>query len=1230
MKGLDILGAMLARTGSTAITPRTPVKSPTRTMSLTTSTKPAPKQAVSPPPSPQAVSNAAGSASRLMAVAKRVASQHPKSKLGKTAQTAANNSLARIKKAQAAQSHMMGVDWGKVGTTTIDPSAWLATQAGTDDAFTAMVEAGGRALDLIDQLSTTGNQAAVDQGNAIVSAINDLLTAANAQLDPTGAAYASGAGTQFGGQAFALTQKENYWETSVTVKVPPGTTPPGTTPPGTTPPNANAPTIQTVIDAVSGVPNSGNPGDQVTLTGTNFTGTTAVAFGGVPAAFQVVSPTQISATVPANPAGSVTVTTPNGTATSLQTFTPASALNYGDAGGGGGGFGGGGGGFGGGGFDSGGGDDPSLEAMAAADQGGGDDGEPYVFDQSTLDRSVDQGGGYFDAAPLPPAAPMPAASAPVPTPTPVDVAKWASKDAYTAGDVVSYHNNYYRATKDVSSRWLFSNDAPDKSDAWTQMTVKKVADAQPDAAIGWSDWDWKTIFYDPAGGLYRYMNQDPDPVYQPRAVNTYWQNRAQSPIAASAASRLALAQQLQGSLQSQLAARYAALAAQAAQPQLVGEYGMSKKIIGPALCGFADYFSAALPRRVPLVGLAPVIQRGALAKLTGLVTHIPQKGSLSHGVTVKLSPAGHPISSLHINPKVLHRRDPEVVQHAAQLAAQHAQTVAKNVLNAVAHVATQQKKGGTAPAVHGVGAALRRPPTPHHVPPASLTQLKTQAQDLQKAASKLTSAAKTFKKQTDSAKSKQSSAISHQKTLTKLHGIIGADVNGLSPGQPGYDPTTDPTSPSYGGGYGPGASTSPPNPADPGYLMDGTPDPAYGGGGALPTSATSQVPGPPDYGAGPTPTVDTVSPQPEIDYVPSSDLGADESQFYTSDPSGALPNGSLGSPIPLGAIYFDGSRPLPFRGVANATCFMGTLPDGTVPKGGAYSGYEWHGSGGFDWALVLQGSGGGYSGGKNYDKVANPDMGMISESQKNGWGPLIGAPGVPGVDGLRFDVAKMAFFWPFDKAPDWAQAPVKQAAFNAAVVAWKAAQTAGQADYVAAQLQDKLDAQTAAANTRQQAQQDVGLAMQQQQFEQQQSQQSAALDLQSQQDEEAMAVQQAQLDAQQQAADIQAQQQQQQMDMQMQQFQMQQAAMAPPPTYADDGGGGFVDQGGGDQLDDGSDPEGASDAEAAAIDAGDSLVGASGAGVVDTYLRQQQLRDQGAVDGAGEVIGIDDYGNLTD
>lgn len=83
----------------------------------------------------------------------------------------------------------------------------------------------------------------------------------------------------------------------------------------------NGPTL------TSFAPTTGAPGTTVVLTGTNLTGTTAVAFAGTPAAsFTVTSPTQITAVVPAGAAsGPISVVGPNGntaTATSFQTTPP--------------------------------------------------------------------------------------------------------------------------------------------------------------------------------------------------------------------------------------------------------------------------------------------------------------------------------------------------------------------------------------------------------------------------------------------------------------------------------------------------------------------------------------------------------------------------------------------------------------------------------------------------------------------------------------------------------------------------------------------------------------------------------------------------------------------------------------------------------------------------------------------------------------------------------------------
>jgi hypothetical protein len=86
---------------------------------------------------------------------------------------------------------------------------------------------------------------------------------------------------------------------------------------------AQAPTINAFpVNSTSSPGFSGATGSTMTINGTNFTGATAVTFGGTPASsFTVVSPTQITAVVAGGSKGGVTVTTPQGTATSAGTFT---------------------------------------------------------------------------------------------------------------------------------------------------------------------------------------------------------------------------------------------------------------------------------------------------------------------------------------------------------------------------------------------------------------------------------------------------------------------------------------------------------------------------------------------------------------------------------------------------------------------------------------------------------------------------------------------------------------------------------------------------------------------------------------------------------------------------------------------------------------------------------------------------------------------------------------------
>jgi hypothetical protein len=83
-------------------------------------------------------------------------------------------------------------------------------------------------------------------------------------------------------------------------------------------------------------PTSTGAGMEVTITGTNLSGATAVSFGGTAAtAFSITSPTTITATVGSGASGSVSVTTPGGAASladfnfipapTISSFTPSSA-----------------------------------------------------------------------------------------------------------------------------------------------------------------------------------------------------------------------------------------------------------------------------------------------------------------------------------------------------------------------------------------------------------------------------------------------------------------------------------------------------------------------------------------------------------------------------------------------------------------------------------------------------------------------------------------------------------------------------------------------------------------------------------------------------------------------------------------------------------------------------------------------------------------------------------------
>jgi hypothetical protein len=92
--------------------------------------------------------------------------------------------------------------------------------------------------------------------------------------------------------------------------------------------SATATVISDAPVITSFTPSAGLTGSAVTITGTAFTGATAVRFDGVKATFTVHSSTQVEATVPNGAlAGAISLTTPVGTGTSAGVFTPSLSLH---------------------------------------------------------------------------------------------------------------------------------------------------------------------------------------------------------------------------------------------------------------------------------------------------------------------------------------------------------------------------------------------------------------------------------------------------------------------------------------------------------------------------------------------------------------------------------------------------------------------------------------------------------------------------------------------------------------------------------------------------------------------------------------------------------------------------------------------------------------------------------------------------------------------------------------
>jgi hypothetical protein len=232
---------------------------------------------------------------------------------------------------------------GPVGTSvTINGTGFTGATAVTFGGVSAgtfsVNGAGTRITAIVPGGAVTGKITVTTPGGTATSATNFTVTGAAAptisSFSPTsgpvgtsvrinGTGFAGATAVKFNGVSASFTV--NSQGTRIDTKVPTGATTGKitvTTPGGTATSAKNFTVTVPAPTITSFSPTSGRSGTAVTITGTAFTGATAVRFGGVRASFAVNSATQITATVPVGAVtGKISVTTAGGTGTSATNFT---------------------------------------------------------------------------------------------------------------------------------------------------------------------------------------------------------------------------------------------------------------------------------------------------------------------------------------------------------------------------------------------------------------------------------------------------------------------------------------------------------------------------------------------------------------------------------------------------------------------------------------------------------------------------------------------------------------------------------------------------------------------------------------------------------------------------------------------------------------------------------------------------------------------------------------------
>ena len=591
-----------------------------------------------------------------------------------------------------------------------------------------------------------------------------------------------------------------------------------------------------------------------------------------------------------------------------------------------------------------------------------------------------------------------------------------------------------------------------------------------------------------------------------------------------------------------------------------------QKIPGQALCGFADMFEDET--RQHLVGGQLTVQSGVASKA---------KKWTKTPIDKKKAAVLHPVHNVS-NLLAASNRVALVLSGALRKAQQKkaataaATTAARvNVTRAATSPPSVQRAAmARMVAVHGLmaivgaadAAATKKPLTPKQT--AAVAKAKATAKKADQAGAALHQSAVAALAAGKAAKDHASQIKSTYKSRTGVHGyphVMGADPD---PNNPGYltDGTPDPA---YWG------SSATPDPNNPGYLTDGTPDPAY---------QTVDDPAPVIPAIPLTNVINSPVPDDGIKFTGTFSPYDVGSYWYWYGPQSSK-SGPVGEMGITGYVYGWNHGNWPNNNLAPQWIWLtgqdsvthdqkwntGTDPKSVPDDLAATSSVQGFMSAGLDLGNFV-------------NTLGCPP-----------WGPLIGNPNRSNMKNLRYSMPDKQWFWYLEEAPDSMTAPLKYAAA-------KAKQIADAADKAAADAQNKQNAKDAADAAAAQAAQDAANALAE----------SAA--------DSELNVAQAQADA----ASLQAQSQQAQLDIQQQQQDLaeRQAAMqqqqqyAPQPQYDDNMQAQpaqleFVQPGDDGSNNGGFDPEADAEAEADNI--------------------EYDYEDQAVVGADGQVIEIDRYGN---